>query len=93
MLGFHMGFALTKEYKQKGHSATLRLSPEETLLISSSIFFFFFCHVTWAYGILVPQPRPEPLQWKHRVLTTAPPGDFLLLCFLHSYDLPEVELS
>ena len=91
MLGFCMWFALTKEYRQKWHSATLRLSPKETLLISSSIFFFLPCHM--GYGILVPQPRIEPLQWKCKVLTTGPPGNFLLLCFLHSYDLPEVELS
>ena len=45
------------------------------LLNSSSTFFFFWlCHT--ACGILVPQPgiKPPPLNWKHGVLTTGPPG-------------------
>ena len=28
-----------------------------------------------ACEILVPQPEIKPLQWKHRVLTTGPPGN------------------
>ena len=37
------------------------------------LFFFFFGHP--ACGILVPQPRTEPipLHWKHGVLTAHPP--------------------
>ena len=38
--------------------------------------FFFWLHHT-ACGILVPQPgiEPVPLQWKHGILTTGPPGN------------------
>ena len=39
--------------------------------------FFFFWPCCVACGILVPQPgiAPVPLQWKHLVLTTGPPGN------------------
>ena len=38
------------------------------------LFFFWPCHTTC--GILIPQPGIEtvPLHWKHKVLTTRPPG-------------------
>ena len=41
-------------------------------------FFFFWSHCT-TFGILVSWPRikPVPLQWKHGILTTGPPGNSL----------------
>ena len=44
----------------------------------SHYFFFFFPPHCVVCGILVPQPEnePRPQQWKHRVLTTGPPGKF-----------------
>ena len=57
------------------------------------IFFFFWPHHK-AYRILVPQPGVKPglRQWRHRVLTTGPPGNsslytlnnFPKLSYLHS---------
>ena len=49
-----------------------------TLEYSLTGFFFFFGHAAQHVrcGILVPRTGIEPLQWKHRVLTTGPPGKF-----------------
>ena len=48
--------------------------------VSLMYFFFFrFWSCCAAYGILVPLgSNPCPLHWKHRVLTTRPPGKSLI---------------
>lgn len=63
---------------------------------------FFFLPPHTASEILFPQPEiePRPGQWKHRVLSPGPPGNFLSLCFFpqwlmtishfHAHILPSV---
>ena len=53
----------------------------QTAFILLLLLFFWLHHL--AGRILVPNQglNPGPLQWKHRVLTTAPPGNSLNLFF------------
>ena len=63
----------TSKWKELWHE---HLYIHHTLHTSSHLIYFFWpCHT--ACGILVPQPwiEPGPRQWKHRVLTTGPPGN------------------
>lgn len=46
---------------------------------------FFVCCVAMPHGgisVLQPGIEPGPRQWKHRILTTSPPGSSLLLGFI-----------
>ena len=47
------------------------------------LFFFLFDCTTWHAGSEFPNQgwNPCPLQWKHRALTTAPPGKSLKILF------------
>ena len=59
-------------------AAELGLNPTPPF---SAIFFFFFWSHYSACGIFLPQPETEPwpMAMKHQVLTTGPPGEFLVL--------------
>ena len=48
-----------------------------TRLAQGITFFFFFCCTMQHMGSLFPDQgsNPRPLQWKHIVLTTGPPGE------------------
>ena len=54
-----------------------------------------FCPYRAACRILVPQPGIEPglWQWKHRILTTGPSGNFQLITFLKSKVLTPDEIQ
>ena len=49
--------------------------------------FLVFCHSTGLVGSWFPDQgsNPCPLQWKHRFLTTGPPGNALRMCLLSTY--------
>ena len=48
----------------------------ENRLSFSFLSFLFFCYTEWNVGSYFPKQRSNlcSLQWKHRVLTTGPPG-------------------
>ena len=54
------------------------LNPNSDSLVRCT--FFFFCHATWLAGFYFSDQRRNscPLQWKHRILTTGPPGKSLV---------------
>ena len=60
---------------QKGYQELGFILPDETVPLSQSFYFLPHC---MACGISLPQPGTEPWlqQWKPRILTTRPPGNF-----------------
>ena len=67
------------------HLSVLEMKTHNPMFPSCFIchFFFFLLHCT-ACGILVPNQgllNPCPLQWRHGVLATGPPGKFPFLLF------------
>ena len=56
------------------------------VLFKKNFFFFFFGLTVQHVGSKFPNQEwnPHPLQWKHKVLTTQPPGKSLLCVFLNT---------
>ena len=71
------------------HHLTMKVTPYPCIAPHNfHIVLFFWLHLA-ACEILVPRPgiEPMPLQWKHRVLTTGPPGRSLHLTIFFFFHL------
>ena len=63
--------------KKQNPNFTVRIFPRNSEITENTQrLFFMFWLLLAACGILAPRPgiNPTPLQWKHGVLTTGPPG-------------------
>ena len=74
-------------------SKLIELYTSNVLNVNYASIFIFWPRCT-ARRILVPRPgtEPGPQQWKHRVLTTGPPGNCLKLIFKRSFLLTSLTL-
>ena len=84
-----------KYSKSNSDDAILVFIVPKTILYTIEHVKTFFCPYRAACRILVPQPGTEPgsRQWKHRVLTTGPSGNFQLITFLKSKVLTPDEIQ
>ena len=81
--------------KSNSDDAVLVFIVPKTVLYTIKHVKTSFCPYRAACRILVPQPGIEPglWQWKHRILTTGPSGNFQLITFLKSKVLTPDEIQ
>ena len=75
-------------------SYLLLLGPEGFWVPFNQFFFFFFDHTSWHVGSWFPNwgSNLRPLQWKHGVLTTGPPGKSLQFYIsFYPWELPPAQ--
>ena len=84
-----------KYSKSNSDDAILVFIVPKTVLYTIKHVKTSFCPYRATCRILVPQPGIEPglWQWKHRILTTGPSGNFQLITFLKSKVLTPDEIQ